>query len=61
MVACKSISKNSMAVATVVSEAAIPNFTERTPVESELECECRNILKLELSETVSELSLQKKL
>ena len=44
-----------MADATDVYEGVIPDFTKRTPEESELECEYYIKLKLELSEAVSAL------
>ena len=50
-----------MAAATVVYEGAIPDFTKRTPEESELRWECCNKLKLELSEAVSELTSAKEI
>jgi len=45
----------SKAAATVVYEDVFPDFTKRTPEESELECEYYIKLKLELSEAVSAL------
>jgi hypothetical protein len=48
-----------MAADTIVFEDVIPDFTKRTPEESELGCECCNKLELELSEAVSELKSAK--
>jgi hypothetical protein len=50
----KSIISNNMAAA-VVYQGVFADFTEITPEEIELECECCIKLKLELSETVSEV------
>jgi len=50
-----------MAEAAVVCEGAISDFTKGTPEENELGCECCFKLKLELSETVSELKSAKEI
>jgi len=45
----------------VVYECATPDFTKRTPEESKLGCECCTKLKVELSESASELTSAKEI
>jgi len=54
-------STQNMATAKVVFEVASSNFTKRATEDSKLGCECCNKLKLEWSETVSELKSAKEI